>query len=156
MIKSGLIVGVITLFLALGITLILPFCVPCLALLVGLAAGYLAGVIDKPGIRPDALKHGAIAGALAGAGGLLGEIIGAVINGLMIGPANAVDVIRSLGLPSVPTLTPQMYWVSNIGVNACVGLFSVAVMAALGVVGGMIWWGSHNSQNSVIPPMDRQ
>ena len=63
MYKSGLIVGIVTLLLALGTTLVFPFCVPCLALLVGLAAGYLAGVFEKPVSLEAARKNGAIAGS---------------------------------------------------------------------------------------------
>ncbi len=152
MYKSGCVVGAITFFLALGITLVLPFCVPCLALLVGLGAGYLAGVIDKPNLRPVALKNGTIAGAISGAGALIGELTGAVINGFLVGPENAMQIVRSIGLPAIPTMTPELYWISNIGINFCIGLFSVAVMAGLGLLGGMLWWSSHASKATIPPP----
>lgn len=48
MLKSGLIVGVVMIVLAIGSTLISPLCAPCVALLAGLGAGYLACVFDRP------------------------------------------------------------------------------------------------------------
>jgi hypothetical protein len=151
MYKSGLIVGIITLLLALGTTLVFPFCVPCLALLVGLAAGYLAGVFEKPVSLDAARKNGAIAGAIGGAGALLGQIIGAVINGYLVGPQNALQILQSFGFSTSPFMTPQFYWISTIGGNCCIGLISVLLMAGMGLLGGLLWW-SITGSKSATPP----
>jgi hypothetical protein len=152
MYKSGLIVGIVTLLLALGTTLVFPFCVPCLALLVGLAAGYLAGVFEKPGSLEAARKNGAIAGAIGGAGALLGQIIGAAINGYMVGPENALQILQNFGFPTSTYMTPQLYWASTIGGNCCIGLISVLIMAGMGLLGGLLWWSTAGSKSATPPP----
>ena len=153
MYRSGLIVGGVSLLLALGVTLLTPCCVPVLALLLGLGAGYLAGVFDKPASRDTARKNGAIAGAIGGMGALLGEMIGAVINANLVGPAQVAQMMQNLGLPTAPgMLTPHFYWTSVIGLNFCLGALAVLVMAGLGLLGGQLWYGRFTANPSPRPP----
>jgi hypothetical protein len=152
MLKSGLIFGGVALVVALGVTLVMPYCVPCLALLLGLAAGYVAGIFGKPADQPTATKSGAIAGALGGVGVVLGEMIGAVINGFIVGPEGIAQVISNLGISSAIQLTPDIYWVANLGMNLCLSLFSVGLMAGLGTLGGLLWWNINGKKHTLLPP----
>jgi hypothetical protein len=139
MTKSGLIVGVITLILATGVTLLSPFCVPCVAILAGVGAGYLAGVFDKPNVSGASAKSGAIAGTIGGAGALLGHLIGGVINAVLVGPAGGAAIAQQLGLP-VTSDFPAAYYGGTAGVACCFGLGEVALMAGLGALGGLLWF----------------
>jgi hypothetical protein len=152
MLKSGLIFGGAALVVALGVTLIMPYCVPCMALLLGLAAGYVSGVFGKPADQPTATKSGAIAGALGGAGIVLGEMIGAVINGFIVGPEKVTELMQNLGISSGIPLTPDIYWASQLGINLCLSLFSLGLMAGLGALGGLLWWRTRGKTQTVIPP----
>jgi hypothetical protein len=155
MIKAGVILAVVALIIAIGVTLLLPYCTPCSAIVLGLAGGYLAGVFDKPNAQNGATKSGAIAGAIGGVGGLLGQMIGAVINGLVVGPEKAAQIsgpiIESLGLPA-GTLDSSSYWLSTIGINCCLGLVGIGIMAGLGALGGLIWW-STTGKKQQLPPV---
>jgi hypothetical protein len=151
MYKSGLIFGAVMFVLALVITLILPYCVPCAALLVGLAAGYVAGVYLKPAEQNLATRSGAIAGAVAGIGVILGEMIGAVINGATVGPEKIMQIFQQFGINTGFQMTTTEYWASQLGINFCISLVSVILMAGLGALGGLIWWNSKGKQQ-ILPP----
>ena len=153
MYKSGLIFGGIMLIVALVITLFLPYCVPCVALLLGLAAGYVAGIFGKPAGQPSATKSGAIAGAIAGAGVILGEMIGAVINAFSVGPEKITQILQSLGISGSIQMTSGEYWAAQIGVNLCISLFSVALMAGVGALGGLLWWSGTGKKQIMTPPV---
>jgi hypothetical protein len=133
MVKSGLIVGVVTLLVALGSTLISPICSVCVAVFAGLGAGYLANVFDKPRSPEGIIGRGAGAGAIAGAVAIIGQIIGAVIN------ASTVDAQVINELFGEPIMTDQTLWVAQLGAGVCIGLFNVAIMAGLGAAGALIW-----------------
>ncbi|PJH74992.1 MAG: hypothetical protein CO064_09025 [Anaerolineae bacterium CG_4_9_14_0_8_um_filter_58_9] len=156
MLKSGLILGVVALLLAIGAALLSPLCVPCLTLLLGLGAGYLAGAFDKPSEKRGSTKSGAIAGAIGGAGALIGQAVGAVINSQLVGPGGAIQLIRQLGIQLPSGATPADiatgYWGGVIGSTCCLGLFDVALMAGLGALGGLLWWQMSGSKRSVLPP----
>jgi hypothetical protein len=152
MLKSGLIFGGVALFVALAITLVMPYCVPCLALLLGLAAGYVSGVFGKPAAQASATRTGALAGLLGGIGVVLGEMIGAVINGFLIGPQGVAQVLSNLGISSGIPLTSDTYWIANLGMNLCLSLFSVGLMAGLGALGGLLWWNTNGKKPTIFPP----
>ena len=151
MYKSGLIFGAVMFIAALVITLFVPYCVPCVALLIGLAAGYVAGVFGKPIDQPGATRSGAIAGAVAGGGVILGEMIGAVINAVMVGPEKITQILQQFGFPSTQ-MTSGEYWAAQLGINCVIALVSVALMAGLGALGGLIWW-SATGKKEVLPPV---
>jgi hypothetical protein len=152
MYKSGLIFGGVMFVAALVITLLFPYCVPCAALLIGFAGGYVAGVFAKPAAQAGATKAGAIAGALAGAGAILGEMIGTVINASVVGPEKVGQILQSLGFPSYTSMTTGEYWAIQLGFNLCISLFSVALMAGLGALGGMVWWQVNGKKQMPLPP----
>ena len=139
MVKSGLIIGAITLVIGLGLSLLSPICTVCCVPLLGGLAGYLAGVFDKPGDNNAALKSGALAGAIGGAGGLLGQLIGGAINSTIMGAEGAADFLGQLGVP-VPPEFADTYWLSVITSTCCFSLLDLFLMAALGAVGGLVWW----------------
>jgi len=151
MYKSGLIFGIVMLFVALGVTLVFPYCVPCAALLLGLAAGYVAGVFGKPTGQPLAVRAGAIAGAIAGIGVVIGEMTGAVINASFVKPENLQQFMQILGISGGVSLTSGQIWASQIGINCFLSLVSVALMAGLGALGGLLWWNG-SSKNQSVPP----
>ena len=152
MYKSGLIFGGIMLVVALGVTLVLPYCVPCAALLLGLAAGYVAGVFGKPPGQPVATRSGAIAGAIAGAGVIIGEMIGAIINAVAVGPEKIAQLMQTLGISLGTSMTTGEYWAAQLGVNFCLSLISVVLMAGLGALGGLLWWNATGKKQAVPPP----
>jgi hypothetical protein len=152
MYKSGLIFGIVMLVAALVVTLFLPYCVPCVALAIGLAAGYVAGVYGKPAEQPQATKSGAIAGVIAGVGVILGEMIGAVINVVFVKPEQIAQILQQLGITASFDLTPTVYIVSQLGINLCISLVSLALMAGVGALGGLLWW-NYNGNKQVLPPM---
>jgi hypothetical protein len=151
MVKSGLIFGVVMLVVALGVTLVMPYCIPCVALGIGFAAGYVAGVFGKPADKSSATKSGTMAGALAGAGVVLGEMAGAVINGYSVGPEKTAELMQTLGIPGVAPMTASSYWTAMLGMNLCMSLFSVALMAGLGALGGLVWWQARGKNQSAPP-----
>jgi hypothetical protein len=139
MIKSGLIIGVVTLLLvvvaAAGLS---PLCAPCVAIILGLAAGYLAGVFDKPISSGDSAKKGAIAGGIAGVLGMLGNIIAGLINAVVLGSMGMMDSFNQiLGLPSSD---PATVWIGQIIAALCIGIINLVLMAGIGAGGGAIWY----------------
>ena len=146
MLKSGLIVGVVTLVLATGAVLLSPLCVPCLAIVAGLAAGYLAGVFDKPSESGATTKTGAAAGAIGGAGALIGHLLGGLGNALILGPEGGAAFAQMLGLPA--TTDPVPYYTGVFGSACCLGLVEVAIMAGLGALGGVLWYQTTGKKNA--------
>jgi hypothetical protein len=138
MFKSGLIVAGVMLFLAIGVSLLSPCCVPCLAILAGAAAGYLAAVFDKPIAPGDSAQTGAAAGGIGGIGALIGHVIGGAINAVMVGPEMMEDILYQLGLPA--SSDPTTYYAGAIGGTCCFGVLEVALMAGLGALGGWLWF----------------
>ncbi|RJP49290.1 MAG: hypothetical protein C4583_12915 [Anaerolineaceae bacterium] len=147
--KSALILGVIAFVVALGGTIITPFCTPCLAIFVGAFAGYLAGVFDKPVEKSVAVKSGAFAGLLAGIGAVLGQIVGAVINGASVGPEGAMQIMRQLGLSGGAGDVSIVYWTSLVVSTACFAILNLGLMAGMGALGGLLW---NQFNNKSVPP----
>jgi hypothetical protein len=138
MYKAGLIgLGVGALF-GVGITLLIPYCTPCAAILVGLAVGYLTCVWEKPAEQSAVAGLGAKAGAIAGAGSLVGQLLGMLLNGLLVGPQGVAEVLAQFGLEP-GTMSPRLYWITQIAVNTSCGLTNVALAAGLGALGGLLW-----------------
>jgi len=138
MLKAGLIGAAVGFILAIITTLLFPFCDPCVALLLGGGFGALAAAWERPSTQGESAGTGAKAGTITAAGSLLGEMVGAVINGFIVGPQGAAALSRQFGLPY--RISPQTYWIYNIAGNCLCGLFSVALGAALGALGGLIWY----------------
>lgn len=138
MLKSGLIIGVVMLVLTIGVALITPLCVPCLALLAGAGAGYLAGVFDKPSASGASAQTGAGAGAIGGIGALIGHLAGGAANVILVGPEGAANLLQGLGLPT--SIDPTTYYAGAIGGACCFGLVEVLLMAGLGALGGLLWY----------------
>jgi len=137
MVKAGLILGAVMLVLGIGGSLILPICVPCLAVMAGVGAGYLAGVLDKPLTSGDSAKVGAIAGAIGGAGALFGQIIGGILNAILVDPQQMMRMMEQLGFPMA--YDPNLLFVGQIGGGVCFGLLDIILMAGLGALGGILW-----------------
>jgi hypothetical protein len=153
MVKSGLIFGGLSLLFIFGLAvLVAPFCAPCLGLFLGLAAGYVAGAFDKPVDSGSSLRKGAGAGAIAGAIGLVGGFIGAAVNGMLLNPSNVQSFSQILGFSNV-YITQGQIWTVQFGFAFCVGLFDVAWMAVLGLVGGALWYQiSGKNRTTALPP----
>ncbi len=140
MYKSGLIVGVVALFVAAGATLLSPLCTPCAAVFLGLTAGFLAGVFNKPADNNATAKVGAIGGAVGGVGAILGQVIGTVLNGVLVGPERLQQFNQQLGLPFEGAVPHQTYWLGLVGGGICFSLLDVLLMAGFGALGGLLWW----------------
>ncbi len=141
MYKSGIILAVVALVIAVGLTLLSPICPPCAALFLGLGAGFLAGVFDKPQDNNESAKIGAIAGGIGGVGALLGQFAGAGLNAWLVGPEKAAQIMEQLGVDAGGQAGfGSGYWIGIVGSAVCVGLLDVALMAGFGAVGGLLWW----------------
>ena len=142
MVRAGLILGGVMLVLGGVAAFVFPPCVPCLALFAGPGAGYLAGLWDRPTESTRALGRGAGAGAMAGAGAWLAHIVGGLGSAAVVGPEQALEFSRALGLNPDPAMLndlPRYYgWAT--GTACCFGVFEIVLMAMLGVVGGLVWW----------------
>jgi thiamine transporter ThiT len=137
--KSGLIVGVFSLFMVLGVsTVITPYCAPCLTVFLGLAAGYFAGVFDKPPSKDEITKQGANSGLIAGGLSFIGQVIASIINGTVVGPEGANAFSDALGLPT--SVTAESYYISLVAITICVGVLNLGIMAGFGALGGIAWW----------------
>ena len=139
--KAGLITGCIALVLGLGAALLSPICVPCLSPFLGLLAGYLAGNYDKALEQRQAIKSGALGGLLAGIGLLAGQVIGAIINVTVVGPMGTARMLYQMGIPAgSPARIAEIYWPTVIIFTNCLTIFDVALMAGIGLMGGLLWW----------------
>jgi hypothetical protein len=141
MLKSGLIIGGVTLLLATLFGLLFPLCVPCLALALGAGAGYLAGQFERPSETGRGAGVGAGAGALAGVGALIGHVVGGLINAVITGPEGSARLLEQLGIDVGNTgSNPVAYYGGALVVACCFGLLDVALMAGLGALGGLLWY----------------
>ncbi len=141
MVKSGLIVGGITLVLGIIGGFIFPLvCIPCTALFAGVGAGYLAGRFEKPLTTGDSARRGAGAGAIGGVGALLAHVIAGVANAATLGPGGANDLLKSLGIPLSSTSDPTLFYGGAVAGACCFGLVEVVLMAAVGALGGLLWY----------------
>ena len=151
MVKSGLIVGGITLVLGLIGAFVFPLiCVPCVALFAGTGAGYLAGQFDRPGMSNMAVRRGAQAGAIAGIAALLAHVIAGVGNAVLLGPEGAAQMMSQFGLPADAT-NPAVYYASATVTSLCFGLFEIALMAGTGALGGLLWFNTAGKSQSAPP-----
>jgi hypothetical protein len=138
MLKAGLIGFLVGGLFSLGATLVLPCCTPCAAIPIGLGAGFLACLWDRPARAESGAGLGAESGGVAGIGSLLGQVVGMIVNGLLVGPQMAAEFSANLGLPATQ-LDSSMYWGALIIANGVCGLTNVAIAAALGALGGLLW-----------------
>ena len=150
MVRSGLILGALALFVSAGATLISPVCVPCIAIFLGLGAGYLAGLFDKPATSSATSKAGAIGGAVGGIGAILGQVIGAVINSTIVGPQGLQSIYEKLGVPTGNMNLTQTYWIGVVGGTLCFSVLDVLLMAGFGAVGALLWW--QTTGKNAVPP----
>lgn len=143
MIKAGLIGAVLGFIFVMSLTLVSPFCTPCLTPLLGLGIGYLAGWFDRPPKLEASLSVGAVAGSISGVAALLGQMLATVVNGVLITNWKELPLFMSdLGLPQV--LDTGQYWQTTLMANAFCSLINLVLMAGLGVIGGMIWFQRQN------------
>ncbi len=138
MLKAGLIGLAVGGLFGLGITLVLPYCTPCAAIVIGLGAGFLACLWDKPATSGAGAGLGAKTGAIAGIGHLGGQLLGMVLNGLFVGPEGAAELLTQLGIDT-SAMDTTTYWVSQIVINGGCGITNIAVAAGLGALGGLLW-----------------
>lgn len=152
MLKAGLIGAGIGFVLAIITALVTPFCNPCVALLLGLVVGVLAAMWEHPATSGASAGEGAKAGAIATVGSLVGQMIGAVVNGLIVGSTGVTELYRQFDI-QMPT-SPQSYWISNLGGNCLCAVMNVALGAALGAVGGLLWYQISGKNQSPAGPYE--
>lgn len=141
MLKAGLIGAAVGFAFALVAALLTPLCNPCVAILLGLGVGTLAAAWEHPATSGSSAGEGAKAGAIATAGGMVGHVIGAVANGFIVGPRRAAEVYRQFRQFDIEVpITPTSYWIYNLGGNCLCSVVNVALGAALGALGGLLWY----------------
>lgn len=139
MIKAGLLGLVIGFIYVMSITLISPFCTLCFTPLLGISVGYLANRFDKPHKFEASLGSGVIAGAMAGFGALLGQMLAAVVNGILVTNWEELPTLfKEFGFTQFPN--PNEYWQTTLTANSMCSLLNLALIAALGAVGGALWF----------------
>ena len=162
MVKAGIIVAAVVLFISICGALLSPLIVPCGALLAGGAAGYLASTFENPTLKNDAVKKGLTAGAIASAGAVLGQIIGAALNSMLLGPEGAQRLLAQMGYQTgslSSSATTTAYWVGVVGSAVCLSAVNIVVATGLGALGGLLWWqivGSTKQLASPPPTMPAQ
>ncbi|MGB7539053.1 MAG: hypothetical protein WBM17_10970 [Anaerolineales bacterium] len=140
MVKSSLIVGVITFILVIIGGLLSSVCClasPVLGILLGLAAGFLCAVFEKPAESEKAAVRGAIAGAIAGGVGLVAQFIGQMIGQLILG--GNVACIPGMCSESAAPISQTSVTLFAVFNSCFSGLILLAIMAGLGAVGGVLW-----------------
>jgi hypothetical protein len=135
--KSGIIVGIGAFVLAFAASAgISPLCgMLCVAPIAGLVAGYLAGVFDRPVSGGDGAKSGALGGLIGGVGAFLGQVVAGVVNA-MFAPQLAELMGTVFSMPADVEVTR----IAAIGWGVCGGVADIVLMAALGALGGYLWW----------------
>lgn len=137
MLKAGIITGIFGLFLGVGVALVSPLCVPCVALFLGLIAGFLSGLFDKPREGTETIKTGALAGLITGIILALGQFSGAAINSIVVGPEGAAQFMGNWGM--YPNVDATVYWIGMLGTTLCFGFLDILLVAGFGVLGGLGW-----------------
>ncbi len=161
--NSVLIFGIISFFLFLVVTFLLPCCTPCLALLAGAGAGWLAVYWTGSATQDAAVRSGALAGALSGLGALVGQLVGAILSARLLTPdmvgdayETVVQLFESMGPEGIESLeVPSIEIVTRMAVitQAGCGLFNVAIMAGLGALAGLVFFRYRSSRTD---PLDEQ
>lgn len=154
MLKAGLVGAGVSLVLALVTAVITPCCNPCVAILLGLGVGALAATWERTATSEASAGAGAKAGAIASVGGLIGQMLGAVANGFIVGPSGAAEIYRRLDI-QVPMNT-QSYWAYNLGSNCLCAVVNVALGAALGAVGGLLWYQLSGKNQPAVGPFEER
>ena len=148
--NSVLIFGIISFFLFLVVTFLLPCCTPCLAILAGAGAGWLAVYWTGSGTQDAAVRAGALAGALSGLGALVGQLVGAILSARLLTPemvGDAYDTVVQLfeslgpeGIESFEIPSTEIVTRMTIITQAGCGLINVAIMAGLGALAGFLYF----------------
>jgi hypothetical protein len=149
--KAVLIVGIASFFVFLGVTLFLPPCALCIAMLAGAVAGWLAVLWGQPIDENQASGIGAKAGALAGIGALVGQLVGGVLNALLVSPQDAIEILKSLGIPSSDLVMASnaAYYLGAIGGEVCCGLLNIGLFAGLGALAGFLYFRSSGRNRGI-------
>ena len=154
MLKAGLVGAGVSFVLALIAAVMTPCCNPCVAILLGLGVGALAATWERTATSETSAGAGAKAGAIASAGGLIGQMLGAVANGFIVGPSGAAEIYRRLDI-QVP-MTTQNYWAYNLGGNCLCAVVNFALGAALGAVGGLLWYQLSGKNQPAASPLEER
>lgn len=148
MTSISLIGAAATFVLGLGLTLLSPLCLPCVAVIAGLVMGYMAANADQPPDSRLVNSPAAIGGLFGGFGLLLGQMAGSALNTVLVGPQGVGDILTQLGIQSTQGVE-MGYYGGVLGGICCIGIFNLALSAGFGVVGGQLWW---QVVGKVIPP----
>jgi hypothetical protein len=135
----ALIAALATFVLGLGLTLLSPLCLPCVAVVAGLLVGYFGANADKPPYSRLVNGPSAISGLFAGLGLLLGQMAGSAINATLVGAQGVGDILSQMGFETGPSVEAG-YYGGIIGSICCIGLINLALSAGFGVIGGQLWW----------------
>jgi hypothetical protein len=141
MIRSAVIVGVVTFVYFFVTSVAMPLCSPCEAVLLGLLAGFLAAVFDKPQSPNTALVRGGLTALIASILGLIGGIAGYLIRVYVVFPPEATNAVVDQLLGTEPSewegATDVISTVLSLG---CCSVTDLVLMSAFGVLGGFAWF----------------
>lgn len=143
MVKSSLIVGVISFIFILISGLLSNFCCllsPFLAVLLGLAAGFVCSVFEKPSDAEKAAVRGAMTGAITGGVALVAQFIGQTIaQYIAYQGGNVVACLPGLCEEGSAPVSLTNAMLGAVFTSCFWGLILLAIMAGLGAAGAVIW-----------------
>ena len=141
MVKAGLIGAVAGFIYIMSLTLLSPFCTLCVTPLLGIAVGYLAGWFDTPQNSEVSLVRGAAAGGITGFGVVVGQMLASVVNAILVTNSEELPkILRQIGLSELVITDSNQYWQATLTANSICSLFNLLIIAALGAIGGLIWF----------------
>jgi hypothetical protein len=150
MIRSAVILGVISFIYMLVANVAMVLCAPFLALILGILAGVLAGIIDKPQTVNKSITSGALAGGLAGIGAVIGNSAGLLIRTFVVfTPQTLTDMLTEMTGVSYTAAEANGYSLIPV---CCCAVTDLILMAAAGALGGFLWYRYHAKKQSAITP----
>jgi len=140
-VKAGLIGAGAGFIYIMSLTLLSPFCTLCVTPLLGIGVGYLAGWFDTPPNSEISLARGAVAGGITGFGVVIGQMLASVVNAILVTNSEELPkLLRQIGLSELVITDSNQYWQATLTANSICSLFNLLIIAALGAIGGLIWF----------------
>ncbi len=141
MIKAGFIGLIFGFIYMMGLTLFLPLCTLCLTPFLGFGIGYLANWFDTPAKLEQSMMRGLVAGGMTGLGVLVGQIMATLVNGVLVTNSKQIPLlIEEFGWSDLIISNSNEYWQATLTVNSFCGLFNLALIIGLALLGSTLWF----------------
>ena len=147
-VRIGLIVGGIAWLINTCTAFALGFCGPVVAVISGGIAGFLVAHREGQATKGDGAREGAIAGAIVGGWMLLSQMLAAVFNLVFVQQSGIELPFGTAPDPTAVSSLQALYYVSGLGVGACIGLVDIVVAALTGALAGYVGTASQPALSS--------